>query len=275
MGELLFRSKTDIMERYIEGLSHEYARMSVATSFPSSPNEGDIFYNTITKELYRYSKNVWYKIDWQSIVKTSPEWIANRLRISNGQLQISPDGSNWFDCIPVVGANVIELVSIDNTNYSLKYFVMPNQTIIVKNANHIPIVYAKDVEPYFEGLYRHEHAYEPWIGLRPSNTAISNGDGQFLAADGTSTGAGRTTGMSIVPIIEQAGTTYNRARFELFIRPDNVWYTQSHGLGGSTYVFTVNLGSGTASSTSYWLGTWYRQDGVQFTVTKLSLRRVS
>ena len=269
--EYELQKMTNRLIRYRYG----YAKLYVDLDVPETPYENDLYYNTTTKELYRYSQNAWYKIDWQSIVKSSPEWVANRLRISNNRLQISPDGTNWFDCIPAIGANVIELASIDNTNYSLKYFVMPNQTIILRNANHIPIVYAKDVEPYFEGLYRHEHAYEYWIGLRPSNTAISNGDGQFLAAYDTSINASRTTGMSIVPIAEQANTTYNRARFELFIRPDNVWYTQSHELGASTYHLIVSLGSGTAPSTSYWLGTWYRQDGVQFTVTKLSLRRVS
>jgi len=275
MGELSFetsskRYTSDTLQRLFG-----YARLSAGTTLPSSPNEGDLFYHSTTKKLWKFVFDRWVEIDWQSIVKSSPEWRANRLRISNDQLQISPDGTNWFNCIPAIGANVIELVSIDNTNYSLKYFVMPNQTIILRNANHIPIVYAKDVEPYFEGLYRNEYVYGYWVGLRPSNTAISNGDGQYLAADSTSTSAGRTTGMSIVPITEQADTTYNRARFELFIRPDNVWYTQSHGLGYSTYVLVVCLGSGTASSISYWLGTWYRQDGVQFTVTKLSLRRVA
>jgi len=269
--EYELQKMTNRLIRYRYG----YAKLYVDLDVPETPYENDLYYNTTTKELYRYSQNVWYKIDWQSIVKSSPEWVANRLRISNNQLQISPDGTNWFDCIPAIGANVIELASIDNTNYSLKYFVMPNQTIILRNANHIPIAYAKDVEPYFVGLYRNEYAYGGFIGLRPSNTAISNGDGQYAYGYGSSRSANRTTGMSIVPVTLHVNNLHNRFRFELFIRPDNVWYTQSHGLGYDTYGVEIFLGSGTASATSHWLGTWYRQDGVQFTVTKLSLRRVS
>ena len=275
MGELSFetsskRYTSDTLQRLFG-----YARLSAGTTLPSSPNEGDLFYHSTTKKLWKFVFDRWVEIDWQSIVKSSPEWRANRLRISNDQLQISPDGTNWFNCIPAIGANVIELVSIDNTNYSLKYFVMPNQTIIVKNANHIPIAYAKDVEPYFVGLYRNEYAYGGFIGLRPSNTAISNGDGQYAYGYGSSRSASRTTGMSIVPVTLHVNNLHNRFRFELLIRPDNVWYTQSHGLGYDTYGVEIFLGSGTASATSHWLGTWYRQDGVQFTVTKLSLRRVA
>jgi len=103
--EYELQKMTNRLIRYRYG----YAKLYVDLDVPETPYENDLYYNTTTKELYRYSQNVWYKIDWQSIVKSSPEWVANRLRISNNQLQISPDGTNWFDCIPAIGANVIEL----------------------------------------------------------------------------------------------------------------------------------------------------------------------
>lgn len=84
-------------------------------------------------------------------------------------LEISPDGASWYECIPAVGANVIKLLTYDNTSYSYKYWICPGQTIVI-----IPIVYAKDVAPFFSVAYYHNFSSEQWIGLRSSNIAIGS-----------------------------------------------------------------------------------------------------
>jgi len=145
--------------------------------------------------------------------------------------------------------------------------------VIIRYANHVPIVYAKNIVPFFSASYFHSYAYEEWIGLRPSNVAISNGDGQYMSAYDTNIRANRRTSLSIVPIHEQSNTTINWANFEIRITQNNNFYVNSVGQGCDGYVVLVANCSGTASETSYWLGTWFNQVGTQFTMNYLVLTR--
>ncbi len=63
------------------------------------------------------------------------------------------------------------------------------------------------------------------------------------------------------------------ANFELRIMTNNRFYINSMGQGYAGYTLVLFNCSGTASSTSYWLGTWYAQDGTQFTMNYLTLTR--
>lgn len=135
------------------GSASHYAILTVGSTRSSNPEEGDLFYHLTNRTLEKYTNGAWVGVDWQAIVRASPEYRAGRLRVLNGQLQISPDGEIWRDCIPAVGANTIELATVDNVNYSYLYWIPPGTTAIVRNANHLPIVYAKDVEPIFNGSY--------------------------------------------------------------------------------------------------------------------------
>lgn len=249
-----------------------YSSMSVGTSLPSSPNHNDLFWNSSTLKLYKYDARTttWTEINWQDIVKASPEWQAGRLRInsSTGKLEISPDGTNWYECIPAVGANAIGLATIDNTGYTYKYWIAPGQTVIIRSANHVPIVYAKDVVPFFSASYFNSFSYEYIIGLRPNNISISDGDACCVAYGGSN----RFTNLSFVPITEQGGAS-SWANFELRIMTNNRFYINSMGQGYAGYTLVLFNCSGTASSTSYWLGTWYAQDGTQFTMNYLTLTR--
>ena len=253
-----------------------YSKMKVGNSFPTSPNHSDLFYNQTNNTLWRYDaiSSNWIPIDWQTIIKASPEYQANRLRVNSitGKLEISPDGTTWYECIPAVGNKVIELMTFDNSYFSYKYWIAPGQTVIIRNANHIPIVYTKEIEPFFDGAYWHSYPYEYWIGIRPSNILISNGDGQCLWADNEQVRAFRATNLSIVPIHESSRVE-NWANFTLRIRNNQKFLNNSIGLGLSTYVVEVTNCSGTASSMSYWLGTWYTQNGVNFQVNILTLTR--
>ncbi len=258
------------------------SRLFVGTSQPSNPQHGDLFYNISNNALQKFDERTRARIpiEWQSIVRASPEWQAGRLRInpSTGRLEISPNGSNWYWCIPAVGSLVIELMNIDNTNYSLLYWIAPGQTVIIKRRanhipNHIPIVYARDVVPFFSGSYFHSYSFEQWIGLRPSNIAISNGDGQFFGAAGSSPSAGRSTSLSIVPIMEQSAIEQNWANFEIRILSDNRFLVNAMGQGHGGYYVLIANSSGKASDNSYWLSIWFTQNGQQFTMDYLTLTR--
>jgi len=135
-----------------------YSGLSVGTSFPESPRHNDLFWNSDELRLYKYDlrTQTWTEIDWRTIVKASPEWHAGRLRVNSStrKLEISPDGTNWYECIPAVGSNVIRLMTIDNSDYSYKYWIAPGTAVMIWNANHIPIVCAKDVFPNFLVSFR-------------------------------------------------------------------------------------------------------------------------
>jgi hypothetical protein len=254
-----------------------YSKMKVGNSSPTSPNHSDLFYNRTNNTLWRYDaiSSNWIPIDWQTIIKASPEYQANRLRVNSitGKLEISPNGTTWYECIPAVGNKVIELMTFDSSNFSYKYWIAPGQIVIIRNANHIPIVYAKDIEPFFDGAYWHSYSYEIWVGIRPSNISISNGDGQLIQAEAQTLFADRSTNLSIVPIHQQANTSENWANFVLRIRNNQRFLNNSIGLGSQTYAIHATNCSGTASSMSYWLGTWYTQQGSNFQVNVLTLTR--
>jgi len=254
-----------------------YSKMKVGNSFPTSPNHSDLFYNQTNNTLWRYDaiSSNWIPIDWQTIIKASPEYQANRLRVNSitGKLEISPDGQTWYECIPAVGNKTIELMTFDNVDFSYKYWIVPGQIVIIRNANHIPIVYAKDIEPFFDGAYWHSYPYQQWIGVRPSNISISNGDGQYVAANSSTVSANRIMNLSIVPIHHQADITENWANFTLRIRNNQRFLNNAIGLGYLTHDIVITNCSGTASNLSYWLGTWYTQDEVNFQINVLTLTR--
>ena len=254
-----------------------YSKMEVGNSFPTSPNHSDLFYNQTNNTLWRYDaiSSNWIPIDWQTIIKASPEYQANRLRVNSttGKLEISPNGTTWYECIPAVGNKTIELMTFDNSYFSYKYWIAPGQTVIIRNANHIPIVYAKDIEPFFDGAYWHSYPYELYIGIRPSNISISNGDGQHIIARNTYVEGYRATNLSIVPIYQSSDTSENWANFVLRIRNNQRFLNNSIGQGYEGYEIAVTNCSGTASSISYWLGTWYTREGVNFQVKVLTLTR--
>lgn len=112
------------------------------TSYPTNVQNNTLFYNTQTNVLYKYINNDWVAINWQNIIENSVDYKFGIIRISSGQLQITPNsGTNWYNCIPAVGANVINIRTIDNTNYSYLYYMLPGQTLNFFNANHIPVVF--------------------------------------------------------------------------------------------------------------------------------------
>jgi len=253
---------------------HYQSDYYVSTNFPQDAKEGSLCYRFDTNKLYRYTGNgYWQEIDWQKVIRRMPEFQINRLRINNGTLEISPNGIDWYPCYPLIGANVFNIRTLDNRGYTYKYYLPPGATVTIENANHVPIVYTPAIVPmfFFQGFWT--HPYQHWVGLRPSNIAISNGDGQWLYGNNTGVYAHRTTNLNIVPFYEQANMNENWNHATLTIRDNQRWLVLGQYQGYVGYVIVVTCCSGTAPSTSYWLGTWYRQDGVQFTAEYVTITR--
>ncbi len=246
-----------------------------------------LFYNINTNKLFRYNINthLWDEIDWKPIVKSSPEWSVGYLRInsSTGKLEITNDLASWYECIPAVGSNVIELITVDNTNYTYKYWIGPGQTVIIQNANHIPIVYSSFVKPIFNGSFfiRDDTSSSYMLGLKPSNQDVSNSlmhmasGGQYF----NYISASRYTGYAFFPIIQTMNLDLkgkNFFEFQIFKESSNQLFVGSvlgTGRINNNYLgWASAYSSASVSSTSYWLGTWIKGGSIG-TVNFLSLTR--
>jgi hypothetical protein len=214
-------------------------------------------------------------VDWKKIVVSSTDYVGNRLRYTNGYLEVSPDGAAWYKVYPLVGANVIRIETYDNSTYSKIYWLGIGVTAHISGANHLPIAFAKDVRPVYKFFGMSNTMVNVWVGLRPNNLTVSNGDGQWLAGTNSSAGAGRNTGLNILPLMDQvSGAAESRSEGGIYFAPTNRMLSNSFGPGNTTYTAVVLNNSATITATTYWMGTWYRVDNVQVTPTLISITRV-
>lgn len=264
--------------------SNYYVRNSLSNH--TSPELHDLVYEISTNNLWRYhgdgTNHVWQRIDYFQIAKIHPEFKISRLRTVNNYLEISPNGTNWFQVLPLVGAKIIRLDStaIDNTSYSRLYWLPLGITANIAGANHLPIAFAKDSVPCFSLKINTNTSYEPWVGLRPNGTTLpsNNGEGQFLTASGGSVAASYTGSLSFFPLYEQSSGNSGSENFHSSIISFSTINTSillGRGLG--LLSGTIHTGTWTsralASSTLYWFGTWFRQDNQQFTPYFVSIIR--
>lgn len=260
--------------------SRYYVYASNAIGSHTSPRVNDLVYDDTLHRLYRYcgdgTNHVWQEVDWKKIVVGTVDYAANRLRYTNGYLEVSPNGSAWYKVYPLVGANAIRIETYDNSAYSKIYWLGVGVTANISGANHLPIAFAKDVQPSYKIFSMSNTGYENWIGLRPNNLTVANGDGQYLRGQNTSVGAGRTTNLNIFPLLEQssAGLAENRFEGSIYFAPTNRMLFNSFGLGYDIHEALIANNSATITATTYWMGTWYRQDSVQITPTLTSITRV-
>lgn len=260
--------------------SRYYVYASNAIGSHTSPRVNDLVYDDTLHRLYRYcgdgTNHVWQEVDWKKLVVSSTDYVGNRLRYTNGYLEVSPDGAAWNKVYPLVGANVIRIETYDNSAYSKIYWLGIGVTANISGANHLPIAFAKDVQPSYKIFCMSNTSYEYWVGLRPNNLTVSNGDAQYLAGGDTTVAAVRSTGLNILPLMEQGSGAPAENRFEgsIYFAPTNRMVSNSLGLGYSINVVEVINNSATIPSTAYWMGTWYRQDSVQFTPALTSITRV-
>ena len=235
-----------------------YSRLSVGTSFPASPNHNDLFWNSNELKLYKYDARTetWTEIDWKTIVKASPEWQAGRLRInsSTGQLEISPDGTNWYACIPAVGASAI-VIDHDTTN---KFFCLPNTKVIIRVSStvtsvYLPIVFTRNVFRTFKIRFSQEIASTPGTYLK---LLVSNVDSSTRVQywwNGNYSGAGigiSTRGIKYFP------RNAERPAYDItvVIGLDCYVFTTAGGFDYINDHYYFGYSTFSLASSEYWLG---------------------
>jgi len=247
-----------------------YSRLQIGSAKPATPQLFDSFYDTTTNTLFLWDGQQWIEIDWVSIVQNSPEFRSGKLRITNGILEISNDGTNWYQVIPTIGATV-ELLT---NGYTV--FLLPGQTFVGRNTDTIPIAAVEDSQ--FEGTYY----YPPpspgnlWFGIIPSGINISDGYGAYVAGSSGKASGNSTSNRTFIPLIEQSGTVStcdNWAHFSISIS-NGVMATTSVGHGECGAVVTANIGHGTYPSNGYFIGKWCYEGNPQV-VSLFSIRRVA
>ena len=124
--------------------SGSYSKYYVQDTAPTI-NHGTLWYNTTNNKLYKYNNilSKWIEINWQEIVKATPEWQAGKLQVSSGILQIY-NGSSWFDCYPMVGSKFFKII-----DYTKKYYQQIGTFTAIVNSNQVPIVFAREMINFF------------------------------------------------------------------------------------------------------------------------------
>ena len=251
-------------------LSIPYSQLYIQAATPSSARLYDSWYNIDTNELFYFNGSVWIKVDWTKWVQNDIWYRLGKLRISNGQLQISNDTTNWYQVFPALGRTVEVIADDTNSvdNFKIAYLTV-GQTLLVRGKN---LVRAAAIVPsLWIGDYYHTYAGGAWFGIFPSNIAISDGYGQYVSGSGTNVGAASTTSRNFVPILEQANEAHNWAHFSIQI-VNNKMTTASTGHGESGTNVSSNIGSGTFPSTGYFLGS-FCYEGTKINVDYLAITR--
>jgi len=251
-------------------LSVMYSRLYIQSTALTSPQLYDSFYNTNTNELFYWNGLAWIKVDWTKWVQNDIWYRLGKLRISNGQLQISNDTTNWYQVFPALGRTVEVIADDTNSadNFKIAYLTV-GQTLLVRGKN---LARAAAIVPsLWIGNYYHTYSGEYWFGIFPSNIAISDGYGELVAGSGTSVGANFTSSRNFVPIIEQANEAHNWAIFSIQII-NNKMTTASTGHNTTGTSVAAIIGSGTFPSAGYFLGS-FCYEGTKINVDYLAITR--
>lgn len=251
-----------------------YSIMSVvADSLPASPMPGQLVWVNNSKTLYKYNGNTWIQIPWQSYIKSCPEYQVGSLRINpdSKALEITSDNTNWYECIPVLGADIVELTNIDNSTYDYKYYVLPGQTVVFRNANHIPIVYSqRNSRMLLQGTVHMNITHQHWIGIRPNDDgSIADVPGQYIHVSGTNISAQQQT-LILVPISYTDNTTALRVvDLKIYLDQRNI-FVKSITQPDLSIVSSVWA----STNTYYWLGPVYTDTGAPVTIDVATLTRI-
>jgi len=242
-----------------------YSQLYIQSTAPTSPALYDSWYNTDTNELFYFNGSTWIKVDWTKWVQNDIWYRLGKLRINNGQLQVSNDGTNWYQVFPALGRTVEVIADDTNSvdNFKIAYLTV-GQTLLVRGKN---LARATAIVPsLWIGNYYHTYAGSKWFGIFPSNIAISDGYGAFAGS-----GGGSTTSRNFVPLQEQAAEAHNWAIFSIQI-VNNKMTTASTGHGDAGTNVQCTIGSGTFPSTGYFLGS-FCYEGTKINVDYLAITR--
>lgn len=236
--------------------TQSYARYYIQTSFPSSPQLNDMVFRSDQKRLYKWNGSSWEEINWQTLVKFSPEWENNRLRINShtNDLEISPDGTNWYSCYPLVGAQIFRLMTIDNTNFSYKYFLLPGHKAFLENTNHLPFTFIINNEYQCNIRYQLSSASNNIMTLYIGNIATSSYAATYYRLDNTFSSDSQTFNGHRIGNTD-AGLHYYSIFFTRCGNPYIETICQYKGYF-STYGALASTSHSAWSSSIYWLGTF-------------------
>ena len=251
-------------------LSIPYSQLYIQSSAPTTPQLYDSWYNTNTNELFYWNGSVWIKVDWTKWVQNDTWYRLGKLRIINNELQISNNGTNWYKIFPSLG-RTIEVIADDANpadNFKIVYLTV-GQTLLVRGKN---LARAAAIVPsLWIGNYYHTYSGFAWFGIFPSNIAISDGYGAYVAGYGGGVSAAATTSRNFVPIIEQAQEAHNWASFSIQI-VNGTMTTASVSHGEAELGVHANIGLGTFPSNGYFLGSFCHQ-GTRINVDYLAITR--
>lgn len=125
----------------LEGGEANYSRYWCDVAFPETPLNGDIVYREDLKKLYIF-EDTWSEIDYMNHIMKTPEYESGYLRFNNGQLQVSLDGSNWYDCYPALGN---QNLYVHPTTDLRIFYILPGQSVLFPKHEQIPLVLFKNV----------------------------------------------------------------------------------------------------------------------------------
>lgn len=171
------KAQTETNKIILDILTASYSEYYVVSSLQTSPNHGRLNYRTSDNKLFKYNAvtSTWVEIDWVNAIKATPEWIAGKLRVNNGILQITPNsGTNWYDCYPAIGSEQIKI-----TSESYKYYMLPCTSVILQNANSLPIVFAKELETIYSIQFAMHYNADVTQRLILSNTTRTCGEAKY------------------------------------------------------------------------------------------------
>jgi hypothetical protein len=253
-------------------LSIPYSKLYIQSSAPTNPRLYDSWYNTNTNELFYWNGSAWIKVDWTKWVQNDIWYQLGKLRINNGQLEISNNGTNWYQVFPALGRTV-EVIA-DDTNsaddFKIAYLTV-GQALLLRNKYRIRCACVNPSA--WRGVIRHSSVDHANYGFKPSAIGISNGAIQILRATGSDIGCAGYTGYSFVPLAEgTVAEAYNWIEFNFVVLSEV--YSSVTGRAIHTWpTGGVFVTRGSFPSNGYFIGTMTNANGINLNVDYMVITR--
>jgi hypothetical protein len=236
-----------------------YTRFVADYSFPTSPINNDVVYRLDNNRMFIYSDEIedWYEISWVNYIKNLPEWVNNKLIIDTetGRLKITPNGTDWYHCIPVLGSSSIKIMTIDNSQFTYLYYILPGQTVTFTDSNHIPIVFYRDTN-FQISIYTIASADISSLNLVPNNIMMTTYIAYYMKDDSTTTNASTTSSVGhYISLLQDSGRVAYTT-LSLYINTDNHIISCVHNKYTSGAYAGLWIGTcHSVYNNAYWIGT--------------------
>lgn len=230
-----------------------YSRYVVQDTLPPHPYTGDIVYIPTSKTLLSYSGSDWNEVDYSSLIQQTNDYTRGYVRFSEGQLQVTPNGQDWYDCYPALGNRYLRIQTFDNINFQYIYYILPGQMVVLENCNHIPLALTRLI------CYHVEILSEP-----PTQNAmiyISDISSSVYFANAF---RGDTTFSYNFGIVDGLyfgwGQNYNFASFSVYIDNGQCFSVGNTKYYGNTHGAVMYSNNMNLPSNAWWFGTVRNSD---------------